>query len=93
MSTNIRIGLGILLLASVIFAPPWVAAVFSCILVLRWRAWEVIGAGMLMDLLWMPVSVSFLSFDAFPLSTIIACIAVFGLEPLRRQFLLGPALH
>lgn len=46
-----------------------------------------------MDFLWMPVSVSFLSFSTIPLSTVIAMVVVFGLEPLRRQLLIGPAIE
>ena len=33
--------------ASVLFAPPWVAGIFACMLASRWRAWEIIAAGML----------------------------------------------
>ncbi len=84
--------LDIALFASVIFAPPWLAAIFACALAARWRAWEVVAAGMLMDFLWMPASFSFLSFHSLPLCTIIAIVLVFGLEPLRRQLLLGPQI-
>ena len=89
---NIRIILALALFVSVVFAPPWLAAIFACALCARWRAWEVIAAGMLMDFLWMPASVSFLSFHAIPWITLIAIILVFGFEPLRRQLLLGPQI-
>lgn len=92
-SSNIRLVLGIALFVSVLFAPPWVAAIFAFVLAARWRAWEVVAAGAVMDFLWMPVSVSFLSFSTIPLSTVIAMVVVFGLEPLRRQLLIGPAIE
>lgn len=103
-SNNIRILLALGMFASVIFAPPWFAGIFAVALSLRWRAWEVIAAGMVMDFLWMPVSVSpapvlelaklgLGSFDAIPFATIISIIVVFCLEPLRRQLLLGPLIE
>ena len=89
---NVRITLAIILFASVIFAPPWFAAIFAVALVVRWRAYEVIAAGMLMDFLWLPFSVPFLSFHTLPFATLIAITLVFALEPLRRQLLLGPGI-
>ena len=89
---SFRIILDIALFVSVIFAPPWIAALFACALAARWRAWEVIVAGMLMDFLWMPASVSFLSVHSIPWVTLISIALVFCLEPLRRQLLLGPQI-
>ena len=91
-SNNTRILLALALFASVIFAPPWLAAIFACALAARWRAWEVIAAGIFMDFLWMPTSVSFLSFHSVPWITLIAIVLVSCLEPLRRQLLVGPAI-
>ncbi len=79
--------------ASALFAYPWVVALLAVPLALRWRAWEVIGVGLFMDFLWMPTPVSFLTFESLPLATLIACLLVFALEPLRRQLLLGHALR
>ena len=90
---NARAPLGVALFASVLFLPPYVVAAVACIIAARWRAWEVIAAGMLMDFLWLPSPVSFLSLDTLPLATFICIVAVFGLEPLRRQLLVGPELE
>ena len=90
--SNLRVILTFLLFGSVIFAPPWLAALFAVALAARWRAWEVIAAGILMDLLWLPFSVSFLSLASIPAATLISIILVFGLEPLRRQLLLGASI-
>jgi len=90
--SNLRLVLAIALFTSVVFAPSWLAAIFAFALAARWRAWEVIAAGMLMDFLWMPSWVSFLAFNGLPLATMISIAVVFCLEPLRRQLLIGPAL-
>lgn len=91
-SSNIRIVLAAALFASVVFAPPYIAAAFAFALAARWRAWEVVAAGIFMDFLWLPTSVTFLSFESFPFATLISIIAVVCLEPLRRQLLLGPGI-
>ena len=91
-SNSIRSILDIALFASIIFASPWLAAIFTCAFAARWRAWEVIAAGILMDFLWMPASVSFLSFHSIPWITLIAIVLIFAFEPLRRQLLLGPQI-
>lgn len=92
MTNNIRISLGIVLFAAVVFAPPWAVALVAIALAARWRAWEIIAAGMLMDFLWLPTSIPFLSLQAVPYATIFA-IAIFMIfEPLRRQLLVGPSI-
>lgn len=95
MSLNvntIRILLSVALFACVLFAPWWLACIFAFALAARFRAWEAIAAGILYDLLWLPAGVSFSSFDTIPLGTLITLALVFGLEPLRRQLLVGPAI-
>lgn len=74
---------------SVVFAPWWVSALCALVLCLRFRAWEVVLAGMFMDLYWMP---SYIDLHALPLATIVATVLVIGLEPLRRQLLVGPEI-
>lgn len=92
VSNNIRIALATLLFLSVLFAPPYITALFALVLALRWRAWEVVAAGIFMDFLWLPASVSFTSLETLPLASLISIILVIGLEPLRRQLLLGPEI-
>jgi hypothetical protein len=90
--SRIRVLLGVIMFMSVVFAPWWVPALVALGLTLRFRAWEVILAGMFMDLYWMPSYVSFTSFDSIPLATIVAIALVFGLEPVRKQLLIGPEI-
>ncbi len=66
--------------------PPWVPIVCIVLLAVRYRAWEAILLGALIDLTWLPAGVSL---HAFPFFTIAAIIIVWGLEPLRAQFLLS----
>lgn len=89
LNNNFRAILGALLFVCVLFAPPYVAAVFALALALRWRAWEVVLAGIFADLLWLPASVSFTSAETLPLVTLVSIILVVCLEPLRRQLLVG----
>lgn len=89
VSNNARLFLGCTLMVSVLFAPPFITAIIALVLALRWRAWEVIAAGIFMDFLWLPDSFSFISLQSLPLITLIAMIVVFGLEPLRRLLLAG----
>lgn len=89
VSKNARLFLGCALFLSALFAPPFVTAIISLVLALRWRAWEVIAAGIFMDFLWLPDSYSFTSFESFPLLTVISMVVVIGLEPLRRLLLAG----
>ncbi|MFZ2886821.1 MAG: hypothetical protein WA021_03310 [Minisyncoccia bacterium] len=79
------------LFASVVFAPWWIALAFAVALSLRWRAWEVVIAGVLFDMLWLP-SLSFSSWDTVPLGTILSLVLILVFEPLRRQLLIGPAI-
>ena len=86
---RIRLILAAALFASAVFAPLWCTLLIAIALCTRWRAWEVIAAGIFMDLYWLPTSISF---HSLPLATIAAIIVVFALEPLRRQLLLGPQI-
>ncbi|MBL8158557.1 hypothetical protein JNK62_03420 [bacterium] len=90
--SRFRIFLGIIMFTSAVFAPWWVPLIAAVILSLRFRAWEVILAGMFMDLYWMPAYVSFASFDSIPFATVVAAVLVFGLEPIRKQLLVGPEI-
>ena len=87
-----RLFLSIACFVGVVFAPWWVPAISALLLNLRFRAWETILAGMFMDLYWMPFQVSLLSLHSLPIATLTAIALVFGLEPLRRQLLVGPEI-
>lgn len=68
---------------AVIFAPPWLTILCMGLLAFRYPAWEILFIGLLTDFLWMPQG--FLS--PLPIFTITALILVWGLEPLRKEFL------
>lgn len=85
-----RVVLVVMLFAAVVFAPWWVSLLLALALTARFRAWEVIAAGIVYDLLWMPYVIAF-SWEALPYATLIALALLFGFEPLRRQLLVGPA--
>ncbi len=61
----------------------WVGALFALALSLRYRAWEVVLYGVLLDILWLPSNFFF----GIPVATCASLILVWGFEPLRRQFL------
>jgi len=66
-----------------IFAPPWLTILCMGLLAFRYPAWEVLFIGLLTDFLWMPPGF----FSPLPIFTITALILVWGLEPLRKEFL------
>lgn len=92
-SNTVRTALVVALCVSVLFAPAIVGGLFAVVLTARWRAWEVIAAGVLYDFLWLPTSVTFTSLDSFPFATCIALFLVIGFEPLRKRLLVGPMIE
>jgi hypothetical protein len=86
LGSNTRLVLAVLLFLSVIFTPIWVSAIIALALALRFRAWEVVVAGLLVDLMWMPTSVSIPG--ALPIATLTALALVVVFEPLRRHLLI-----
>ena len=81
---SIRIIIAAIGFLGAVFAPPWVALSCIVLLSLRYRAWEVIVLGLTVDFMWLPGGPST---HLFPIFTIVALIIVWGLEPLRLQFL------
>jgi len=79
---KIRIGLDGIMLASALFGIPVVTGTCALLLSLRWRAWEVLAAGVFVDLLYVPMDGIF--GVPFP-ATITALVVVWGLEPFRMQ--------
>ncbi len=85
MHRYIRGAIAVLGVISVFVFPVWVGIVCIIVLALRYRAWEAILIGALIDLTWLP---SAGIIHPLPLFTILSIIIVWGLEPLRAQFLL-----
>jgi len=85
MQNYVRVALAVIGLISIFILPTWVPVLCIVALALRFRAWEAILIGVLIDLTWLP---SGSSIHMLPLFTILALVIVWGLEPLRAQFLL-----
>ena len=73
---------------SVFLVPPAFSFICALALALRWRAWEVIVLGLLVDVLWLPETF----FYGIPFVTLCAIALVWLLEPFRRELLLGHAV-
>jgi hypothetical protein len=82
---NLRIIIALLGVIGVIALPPWVPVLCVIALSVRFRAWEAIFIGALMDFAWLPSS----AFHSLPLFTIAALLIVWGFEPLRAEFLVS----
>jgi hypothetical protein len=80
-----RIALSLFTVIAAFFLPTWVAFFGIVLLALRYRAWEAIIIGALIDLTWLPQT----AFHTLPLCTILSIVIVWGFEPLRQQFLLS----
>jgi len=79
-----RIIIAVLGFLSALVAPTWVPLVCIVILSLRFRAWEGILLGVMIDLLWLPFGAPI---TFFPFYTVASIIIVWGLEPLRLELL------
>jgi hypothetical protein len=84
MSSRIRALLFVFALIGALVAPMWVPLLFSAALAVRFRAWEIIGIGLLVDMLYLaPGTIYGIPFPA----TIFAVLLLAALEPVRRQLL------
>jgi len=90
-NNSIRIILWIVGFVGAVFMAAWVPLIAMGLLALRWRAWEALVIGLWADFLWFAPNriegLSDLSFFSLPLFTLSALVLVWGLEPLRREFL------
>ena len=73
-------------LVSVIFLPIWVTLVLIVLTCFRFRAFEVMFFGLILDFLWTPV---FLVLPTVPWFTLFSIAVVWILEPLRRELLMS----
>lgn len=70
--------------ASVLFVPPWIPLIGAGILALRFRAWEILLLGALIDILYVPPG----GIYGVPIpATLTAFILLVGLEPFRQKLL------
>jgi hypothetical protein len=82
MTNNMRLSLVIAGLFSAFFAPWWVTVFFMIALSVRYRAWEVLVLGLLMECLWLPAG-----FGHLPVFMLASILIVWIFEPLRDQLL------
>jgi hypothetical protein len=81
--TSTRFALAAAMFLSGFLFPWWVGAIIGFVLALRYRAWEVVLFGALLDIMWLPSG----AWYGAPVATCAALVLVWALEPLRRQFL------
>ncbi len=84
LENKVRIYLFLVGILAVVFAPPWMPLLVMLVCALRYAAWEVLLIGLLADFVWLPATPV-----SLPLFTITSLVLVWGLEPLRREFLIG----
>jgi hypothetical protein len=72
-------------LASVFVGAWWITLGVGVILALRFRAWEVVLLGILVDVLYLP----FASVYGIPVATLGMLVMVWALEPVRSEFLMS----
>lgn len=82
--SSIRPILAVLGFFSAIFISPWLTIACMVALSIRYRALEVLVLGLMVDFLWLPYDTVIYS---LPLTTIFSIILVWGLEPLRLEFM------
>ncbi len=86
LTTSIRVLLGALGLFGIL-SGPWLLTPISIVLLsLRFRAWEALFLGLLMDLTFEPAGGFF---HSIPLFTLGAILVVWVFEPLRKQLLVS----
>ncbi|PJE74385.1 MAG: hypothetical protein COV01_01315 [Candidatus Taylorbacteria bacterium CG10_big_fil_rev_8_21_14_0_10_41_48] len=67
---------------SALFAPVWAFFLLAGFLAVRYPSWEVMLIAFFMDLVYLPIG----GFFGIPfVITILVCILVWGLDPLRNQ--------
>ena len=81
----LRVGIATVGFLSAFVAPWWVPMLAIILLAFRFRAWEALLIGLLVDLLWLPTGSPLAQ---VPFFTIVSIAIVWGFEPLRSQFLI-----
>jgi hypothetical protein len=79
-----RLALVSVALIGVVAGLVWLVAASMILLAFRYRAWEVVLIGFLLDFAWQPAGAITV---AFPLFTAASVVIVWAFEPVRAQFL------
>ncbi len=80
---SLRILIALVGVLGAFFISPWIPLICIILLSLRFRAWEAVCIGVLVDMLWLPPG----GFTVLPLFTLVSIAIVWALEPLRLQLL------
>jgi hypothetical protein len=80
----IRIALALFGFGALFFLSPVYVFLVIIVLSLRYRAWEALFMGLLMDFMWSPGGSLFL---AIPFATLLSIFIVWAFEPLRSDLL------
>ncbi len=81
-----RFAIAIFGFGAIFFLSPIFVFLAIIALSVRYRAWEALFMGLLMDFMWTPGG-SFIMI--FPFATLLAIFIVWALEPLRSELLTG----
>jgi hypothetical protein len=82
VENSLRIFLFCLGVWAAIFGPPWLPVIVMVLIVMRFRAWEVVFLGIFTDFLWAPGL-------HVPLYLIASIVIVWAFEPLRKELLIS----
>ncbi|RJR13659.1 hypothetical protein C4585_01630 [Candidatus Parcubacteria bacterium] len=83
-SSILRILGAVVGLVGVFIGSPWIVAIIMILLAVRFRAWEILVVGVMMDFIWLPAD---LSVGHLPFFTIGALLLLWGLESFRKEIL------
>lgn len=78
-----RIGVAAVGFIGALFGIVWIPISCIVLLALRFRSWEALVLGLMIDLTWMPLGTEF----ALPIFTVGSIFIVWALEPLRLELL------
>ncbi|MBI2612775.1 hypothetical protein HYW59_03130 [Candidatus Kaiserbacteria bacterium] len=86
IANNARPLLAALGFLGAVLLPPWVPLLVMVLLAFRFAAWEIPAIGLFVDLIWLAPSGEGL-LASLPLFTLAGLALMWGLEPLRSEFL------
>jgi hypothetical protein len=89
LSTSLRLFLALGGFFAALSLPAWFVLIIMLLLALRYFAWEVLALGMFMDLVWQPFLAEASYAFFLPLFSLTALLLLWGLEPLRREFMMN----
>ena len=80
---SVRIFLFFFGIFAALYGPPWLSLIPITLVALRFRAWEALLLGLLVDFLWLSAGFS------WPVFLLASIAIVWAFEPLRRELLIS----